>query len=204
MATRGGHSRRPRRTRVLVAPVRRSSCPRSRWRARSSARCSASSRVPGRSARASTRPARCCASAAPATRPRSTRSDPRTIMAFAAAVPGRCASPSTPAAHWGRRLRDESRPRHDDRHRLLRPLVAGREPRAAAPLNLTRVAYNQRSEPRRSATSPGLASAGAPAATRSDAASPAAGQRLRRDVERAPRGAAPDHPRRAGRDAGQR
>ncbi len=63
----------------------RSSCPRSRWRARRCSRCSGSCACPTRAA-ASTPPAPCCGSAAPGHSAVIHSRDPRTIMAYGAAV----------------------------------------------------------------------------------------------------------------------
>ena len=86
-----------------------------------------------RRAAASTPRGRCCASAAPATRRSIHSRDPRTILAYGAAV--RVLRVAVNARGSTGRVGPRHQPRadDDDRHRLLRPLVADGEPRAPAP-----------------------------------------------------------------------
>ena len=59
--------------------------------------------------------------------------DPRTIMAYGAAVQVLRVAVNVGGQHRLRRHRHQPGPDHDGRHRVRRPLVAGGEPRAPAP-----------------------------------------------------------------------
>ena len=114
-------------------PVRPVGARRSRSPTRSCARCSAWSRVAERRPRHRRRLAPSCGSPAPATRPRSTAPTPRTIMDYGAAVRVLRVSVNVGNSLGSAGIETNLAPTDDDRHRVLRPVLGGGEPRAQAP-----------------------------------------------------------------------
>ena len=123
------------RARACSSRRSRSSCPRSRSPARSCSPCSGSCASPTRGA-VSTPHARWCASAAPGTRPSSTRATPRDDHGLRRRRQRAARRRQRGRQHRLLGLRDRARALDDDRHGLLRAQLARREPRAEAPREL--------------------------------------------------------------------